>query len=138
MSTMVKPVLTGNDHLDIADQREPGPILAALRAVNGQFEARSGGLLWLFRLGSNDDDPTLAVGVRGEIGALAWYLADDELVPVDGLNEDDADRYWTWFGHEFPMPPGSELPIDVVYRALAEWISTHRRPECIRWRSLGN
>ncbi|HEV3362062.1 MAG TPA: Imm1 family immunity protein [Pseudonocardiaceae bacterium] len=134
MTIVMNLVLTGNDHLDITDHHEPGPLLAALREVNGQSGAdRTGGFMWLFRLGSSDDDPTLAVGVRGEIGALAWYLGNDELVPANGLNDDDADRYWTWFGHEFPLPRRSELPIDLVYRALAEWIGTHRRPTCVAW-----
>jgi hypothetical protein len=98
---------------------------------------RAGGFVWLFRLGTSDDDPALAVGVRGEIGALAWYAGDDELVPVDGLNEHEADCYWTWFGHESPMPPHSELSIALVYQVIEEWVSTHRRPRCLRWRSAG-
>jgi hypothetical protein len=132
MSTMVKPVLDGRDHLDITDLREAGPILAALREVNDE-PAAAGGFVWFFPLGSSDADPTLAVGVRGEIGALTWYVADRTLVPVGGLNEDDADCYWTWFGHEFPMQPRSEVPIDMAYQALAEWISTHERPTCVDW-----
>lgn len=127
-------MLIGHEHLNISGLRESGPVLATLREINGQpGETRPGGFVWLFRLGPNDEDPTLVVGVRGEIGALAWYVGEDELLPADGLNEDEADRYWTWFGHEAPMPQRSELPIAVVYRALAEWISTHRRPECVRW-----
>ena len=125
-----------HDQLDITDQREPGPVLAALQEANASSAgARTSGLVWLFRLGQTDDDPTLAVGVRGEVGALAWYAGDEELVPVNGLNKDEADRYWTWFGHESPMPPRSELPIADVYRVLTEWINIHRRPKCLRWRS---
>lgn len=138
MTTIVSPVLVGRDHLDITEQREPGPLLAALREANEpSIGARTGGFVWFFRLGATDDDPALAVGVRGEVGALAWYSGNDELVPVGGLNEAEVDRYWTWFGHESPMPPHSELPIAVVYQVVEEWISTHRRPECLRWRSVG-
>lgn len=99
-------MLIGRDHLDISNQRESGPVLAALREANGQpGGTRPGGFVWLFRLGPNDADPTLVVGVRGEIGALAWYEGDDELVPADGINEDEADRYWIWSGHEAPKCP---------------------------------
>jgi hypothetical protein len=131
---MTKPVLIGHDHLDITGQHEPGLVVAALYAADMPLdEAPAGGFVWLFLLGSADDDPTLAVGVRGQAGALTWYAGDDELAPANGLNEAESDNYWTWFGHEAPMPPRSEMPIAEVYRALAEWISTHRRPTCVQW-----
>jgi hypothetical protein len=134
----MKSTLIGHDHLDITGHREPGPVLTALcEASESSAAPHVGGFVWLFRLGSGDHDPTLAVGVRGEIGALAWYAGDDELVPVGGLNEAEADGYWTWFGHESPMPPRAEMLVADVYRALSQWVSTHQRPTCLRWRSVG-
>lgn len=98
-------MLVGHDLVDITGQHEPGPLVAAPREANESAPLpRADGLVWLFRLGSRDADRTLAVGVRGEIGALAWYAEDDELVPVCGVNDDEADRYWTWFGDESAMP----------------------------------
>jgi hypothetical protein len=68
--------------------------------------------------GATDDDPALAVGVRGEIGALAWYAGDDELVLVDVLHQYEADCNWTWFGHESPMRLGAEVPAVAVSRGV--------------------
>ncbi|HEX3784003.1 MAG TPA: Imm1 family immunity protein [Pseudonocardiaceae bacterium] len=132
MNAVEPPVLMGRDHMDITDYHDPAVLVALLREANERpADAPEGGFVWLFRLGTNSGDPTLALGARGEIGALAWYEDKDEFVPVNGLNEEDADCYWTWFGHEAPMPPRSEVPIEQVTAALDELIRTHRRPTCL-------
>jgi hypothetical protein len=129
MTTARQPTLTGRDHLDITEYDEPARLLAALKDAS----PAEGGLVWQFQLGPDDSAPTLAVGVRGATGALVWYEGDDQFVPVEGANTDWVD-YWTWFGHESPMPPSSEVPVDRVYAAVEELIRTRRRPTCVTWR----
>ncbi|HEX4220787.1 MAG TPA: Imm1 family immunity protein [Pseudonocardiaceae bacterium] len=130
-------VLTGADQLGISPYRDPAQILALLREANQDCaDYQAGGFVWLFRLCDSFGDPCLAVGIRGEVGALVWYAKPGMFVPVNGTNRDYAD-YWTWFGHEAPMRPGSEVPIDQVYAALDELIRTQQRPTCVQWRSVG-
>lgn len=133
MNTAAQPVLMGSDHLDITVYSDPTELLARLREANDyRADTPDDGFVWEFRLGPSDDDPALLLGIRGEIGALVWYGKQDKFVPAGGLNTDYA-NYWTWFGHEAPMRPGSEVPIEQVYAALDELIRTHQRPACIDW-----
>jgi hypothetical protein len=127
---MTSETLAGRDQLDVTEFDDPEPVLAALRAANVDSV---GGLVWHFQL-DGDSSPTLAVGVRGEIGALVWYEAGDELVPAAGTNGDWVE-YWTWFGHDAPMPPRSEVPVELVYAALAELVRTRERPKIVDWTS---
>jgi hypothetical protein len=129
-------VLIGSDHLDVSSFGDPAPVLTLLRKANQCRGNRNiSGYVWLFKTGDGSGDPCLAVGVRGEVGALVWYAKSGRLVPADGMNRDYVD-YSTWFGHESPMRPGAEVPIDQVYAALDELIRTHQRPKCLRWRSV--
>ena len=131
--TRDKAVVIGRDQLDVSAYRDPGPILALLRAANqDRSERHVGGCVWLFQLGDGSDDPCLALGVRGEVGALVWYAKPGRFVPSGGMNAEYVD-YWTWFGHESPMRPGAEVPIGQVCGALEELIRTHRRPTCVDW-----
>ena len=133
MRTVDTVALMGRDQLDVSGYHEPAPLLALLRDANQHRAERNiGGCAWLFQLGGGPDDPCLALGVRGEVGALVWYARPGRFVPVNGLNENYVD-YWTWFGHESPMRPHAELPIDQVYAALEELIRTHQRPTCVAW-----
>ncbi|HEX3783576.1 MAG TPA: Imm1 family immunity protein [Pseudonocardiaceae bacterium] len=115
--------------IDVSQYDDPADLVAQLREVN---ERPDPGFVWFLTVGSQEEDPTLVVGVRGEVGALAWYDDDGCFVPVDGLNEDHAE-YWLWAGHEAPMRPHSEVPVDRVYAAVEELVRTHQRPLRIEW-----
>lgn len=133
MSTVEQAVLMGRDHLDITPYRDPAPVLASLRDANqDRVDRDAGGCVWLFQLGDGAGDPCLALGVRGDVGALVWYARPGRFVPANGMNGEYVD-YWTWFGDESPMRPGAEVPIDQVYAAMDELIRTHRRPTCVAW-----
>lgn len=135
MTTTGQPILMGRDHLDVTGYAESALLLDALREANAHSgDPAKGGLVWHFQLGADDSVPTLAVGVRGEVGALVWYEGADQFVPVNGMNRDWA-GYWTWSGHESPMPPCAEVPVDEVYAVLDELVRTRRRPMCVTWRS---
>jgi hypothetical protein len=52
-------------------------------------------------------------------------------VPENGANDEYVD-YFTWEGHYFARPPGTEVPIDVVFEAVRECVDTMNRPTCVR------
>jgi hypothetical protein len=127
--TRYRPVLMRDGQIDVSQHDDPADLVAQLREVN---ERPDPGFVWHFTVGTREADPTLVLGVRGEVGSLAWYENDDVFVPVGGLNEEEVD-YWLWAGHEAPVRVRSEVPIGQVYAALAEVIRTHNRPECMTW-----
>jgi hypothetical protein len=136
MTTSGQTVLSGRDHLNVRELDDAASVVAELRAVNvANGDPARGGLVWHFQLGDDESSPALVAGVRGEVGAVAWYEGVDELTPVDGTNDDWA-AYWTWSGHEFPMRPGTEIPLSEVCAAVEQLIRTRRRPDRIGWRSI--
>lgn len=79
----------------------------------------------------------LGVGVNGATGVLRWTTPDGRsLVPEDGMNTEPV-LYRLAGIRESYMPVGSEVPIETVYAAVAEFLRTHRLPRCIRWRPAG-
>jgi hypothetical protein len=131
---MTTTELSMTDHvqLDVTPYDDAAPVVAALRNAYAQSTTPDAAFVWFFQLGAGEWAPTLAVGIRGEIGALTWYQGNEGFVPADGSNQEDVD-YWMWSGHEAPMPPQSEVPISVVYAALEELVRTHERPTCVDW-----
>lgn len=125
--------LIGHDRLEISARHDPARVLALLREANHDWAGRNaGGCVWLFQLGDGSGDPCLAVGVRGDVGALTWYAKPGRFVPTNGMNNEYVD-YWTWCGHESPMWPRAEVPVEQAYAALEELIRTHQRPTCVEW-----
>jgi immunity protein Imm1 of predicted polymorphic toxin system len=91
------------------------------------------GVAWFFQHEPGSEDaPTLALGVRGDTGALMWFDAASALVPADGTNTEHVD-YFTAEGHVMVMSPGAELPVAQVQQALREFARTQQRPTCINW-----
>jgi hypothetical protein len=63
---------------------------------------------------------------------LVWSEPTQSFLPDGGANEEDVD-YFTWESHHYPQQPGSEIPIDLVYQAVTEYVATKQRPTCIEW-----
>jgi Immunity protein Imm1 len=110
-------------------------LVAAIRELNEVDP----GFPWMWSidydtLGITDPDGiSFGVGVRGEIGALHWATnRGDSLVPLYGLNDEPV-HYQLAGLHDSPMPVGSELPIDQVYEALSEFLTTRQLPTCLEW-----
>jgi hypothetical protein len=79
----------------------------------------------------------LGVGVNGATGVLRWITPGGRcLVPEDGMNTEPV-LYRLAGIRESYMPVGSEVPIETVYAVVAEFLRTHRLPQCIRWRPAG-
>ncbi|MEU3275204.1 Imm1 family immunity protein [Saccharomonospora sp. NPDC006951] len=36
-------------------------------------------------------------------------------------------------GHSFTQEPRSELPVETVYAAVREYVTTGQRPACVQW-----
>jgi hypothetical protein len=93
---------------------------------------------WVWEVSVGSDDPhdpqgaALAIGVFNEHGALNWVTNSANLVPSNGQNTDWV-RYHLAGIHDTYLPPAAEVPIDVVYQVLAEFISTRALPTCVIW-----
>ncbi|HEY3754356.1 MAG TPA: Imm1 family immunity protein [Pseudonocardiaceae bacterium] len=116
--------------IDISAIGQPEDIGRLLTDANAARSSASGRVWFLFD-GAGMDAPCLAVGVRGEVGALEW-IADQRLVPAHGRNAEWA-SYYTADVHDNAMPPHSELPLAEVIATAAEFVRTCRRPDTIEW-----
>ncbi|MBM7771611.1 hypothetical protein JOD54_001815 [Actinokineospora baliensis] len=115
------------------DQLPPGfDLVAALREVD--FDIPS---LWVIATGSTDfvsgEHAELGVGVNGDTGVLDWIAGDQRSVPRNGTNA-DWKSYFLAGLDETSVPPGAEVPVEVAYQALAEFLATRARPTCVEWR----
>ncbi|ONI87981.1 hypothetical protein ALI22I_19705 [Saccharothrix sp. ALI-22-I] len=124
---------TGQVTVDVTAYATPEDLTRLLLAANPATGAGVG-RAWLLRAGVEDDLPTLAVGMRGEVGALEWidHAGGGRFVPVDGLNPDWAE-YFLWGGIDQGMPPRAELPVQRVLEAVSEFVRTGRRPTSVDW-----
>ncbi|GAA3026974.1 Immunity protein Imm1 [Actinokineospora globicatena] len=105
-----------------------------MRAFND--EALKVPCVWTVSAGPTDllsaESVSLEVGVRGHLGALLWVSYDQRLVPKDGTNS-DWQTYHLAGLHDMHLPPHAEVPIEVAYQALAEFLVTRARPTCVEW-----
>ncbi|MBK1786041.1 Imm1 family immunity protein [Prauserella cavernicola] len=123
--------LARHESYDIAAMTDADALIAMMTTVNGERRTPEAGVLWwLF----NSADPTheLIVGVRGDRGCLLWGTAEASFRPADGLNTDHV-PYFTWQGHDFEQDPGVETPVERVYQAVREYVTTGQRPTCVQW-----
>jgi Immunity protein Imm1 len=124
---------TGQVTVDVTTYATPEDLTRRLLAANPATGA-SVGRVWSLRAGIEDGLPTLAVGMRGEVGALEWidHAVGGRFVPVDGLNPNWAE-YFVWGGIDQGMPPQAELPVQRVLEAVSEFVRTRWRPTSVDW-----
>ncbi|MDQ3405859.1 MAG: Imm1 family immunity protein [Actinomycetota bacterium] len=126
---MTTPDIVSQDIYDLADHDVR--LLATMAAVNAMRENPETGIVWWLLAG--DQQPRrLVAGVRGTRGVLMWTDSTDSYQPESGDNDQYVD-YFTWEGHHFALPPGTEVPIEVVYDAVRECVKTLAQPTCVRW-----
>ncbi|GLZ38336.1 Imm1 family immunity protein [Actinokineospora sp. NBRC 105648] len=77
------------------------------------------------------------VGVNNAVGVLHWDAARRGDVPKTGTNPEWI-GYFLAGSHESPVPPHAEVPIDLVYQALAEFLTTRTRPTCVQWQEAAH
>lgn len=121
------------DWINLADIDDIDEVIAGLGEMEQRTKESEGGLVWFFGTSPDLSGLSLAVGVRGELGALHWCDDENAYVPVSGLNPSSKD-YNTWGAHHFVVPSSAEVPIEVAYAALREFVATRRRPTCVDWK----
>jgi hypothetical protein len=130
MTTAGFDSLADQVEIDISAIGRPEDIGRLLTDANDARSTASGRVWFLFS-GTGEDAPCLAVGVRGDVGALEW-IAGERLVPAHGVNTEWA-SYYTVDVHDNAMPPHSEVPLAEVIAAAAEFVRTGCRPDTIEW-----
>lgn len=134
MTTAQHRHLMGRDRVNVSEYRgDDATLVRQLLEANQHRTGQPGGFVWFFHRSPDDDSCTLHAGVRDDFGVLQWFDNDgDEVFLPGGQNTDQVD-YFSWFGHHFPMDPHTEVPIDLVLRAVAEFVRTGERPTCVDW-----
>ncbi|CRK58052.1 hypothetical protein [Alloactinosynnema sp. L-07] len=119
-------------HLDTVD--ESRDLVGAIKALNaGGVE-----IPWVWYISIGPTDPlahgrsTLAVGIHNDIGALMWSRDSVRYVPACGTNDD-----WVTYNlaglHDSLLPPQVEVPVEIAYAALREFLDTRGQPTCVQW-----
>ncbi|WP_326834332.1 Imm1 family immunity protein [Amycolatopsis rhabdoformis] len=109
----------------------PETVLAALRAAVPP--SPTAGVVWWIYAGQGPGLPHLVAGLRGDRGALVWRENGSLHLPTDGAGSAPAD-YFSLQGGHFPQPAGSDVPAELVLRAVQEFAETRVRPECVAWK----
>lgn len=132
---MTASLARSRDAIALSDVVDVDGLVDELVELDRRGDGSEAGFVWSFGPRGEFDDIGLTVGVRGEIGAITWYDDEHAYVPESGLNTAHVD-YFTWHGHHFPQDPGAEVPVEVAFTALREYIATGERPTCVNWRQL--
>ncbi len=92
--------------------------------------------MWNLAAGPTDpkspDQVALNFGLNNNTGALEWNEGDASLVPCTGTNIEWTTYYLAGM-HDTPVPPHAEVPTDIVFAALQEFLRTGERPTCLEW-----
>lgn len=129
--------MLGRDRVNVSDYAgDDATLIRQLRDANEHRAGQSGGFLWFFYRTPDDDSCVLHAGLRDDRGVLQWFDNDGGNVFLPGgSNVDDVD-YFSTFGQHFPMDRGTEVPIEHVHAAVAEYARTGQRPTCVDWREF--
>ncbi|MCG8917702.1 Imm1 family immunity protein [Actinokineospora sp. PR83] len=79
----------------------------------------------------------LTFGVHNEVGILVWEWGMSAAVPSTGTNTE-------WLSYslagldESGVPPHAEVPVETVYSAVAEFLTTGERPTCVQWKEAAS
>lgn len=74
--------------------------------------------------------PMLLAGLDQTDGCLLWSDTTGHYIPAHG---DSTDREFVRGTVASPVPKGSVVPIEDVYRAVREVVATRQRPSCVQW-----
>ncbi|MGQ0841532.1 Imm1 family immunity protein [Actinokineospora sp.] len=122
------------DHPYLHVDRIPDGIdlVARVRALNAE------GIPWMWGISAGPQDTfsldrvRLNFGVHNDIGAVKWADSTTSLVPAIGTNT--AWRTYHPAGiHDTAVPPRAEVPVEIVFDVLAEFLRTRTLPKTIEW-----
>ncbi|PPK65965.1 immunity protein Imm1 of predicted polymorphic toxin system [Actinokineospora auranticolor] len=111
-------------------------LVAAVRELNDSGVKKP----WAWVLASNWEElgegeirSSMMFGVNNDRGILAWRQGWEASVPTIGVGTE-----WTtvYLGgmYDSSAQPGSDVPIEIVYQAVEEYLATRERPTCVEWR----
>jgi hypothetical protein len=128
--------LLDTEVISVATLPAVAEVVAQIQQIAGPSPATP--WAWVFVSGTAGVNPAheaaLTVGVRGQVGALRWSTGSDiSLVPDAGVNTHPV-VYRLAGRREWPLPPGAEVAVEIVYRALTQFVNTRGLPECLNWR----
>lgn len=116
---------------------EPARLRQALLAAveTAEHQAHSEGLgepMWPLIELHAADGIILSVALRRSRGVLYWVGQHGENdVTSGGINSEPAIYYLG--GHDTPVPPHSELPLEKILTAASEFLITGYRPTTVHW-----
>jgi Immunity protein Imm1 len=129
--------------VDLTDLSVDADVVAELRATNDEHGPD---LPRLWRLTvEHDHDPHwgaggpavwLDAGTAGPAGALRWVERSGEFLPATGARRLFSQQrlgYFDWSGSACSVHVALQVPISLVFAAVAEVITTRRRPTCLEW-----
>lgn len=132
------PELLDQVLIEVSPGCDAEALINDMAEADRQRENPEAGLVWFLQRIPGEWTECLWAGVRGELGAVAWWSAGaDQIgyVPADGLNPDHVD-YYVAGGHACPVEPGAELPISRVYDLVREYCLTGAQPTGVQWRAM--
>jgi hypothetical protein len=130
--------------IDLTELPTDADVAGALHATN---EEHGAGLprLWRLTVEYAVDDhwggagPTvwLEAGTAGDTGALRWVDNTGEFVPALGarhlVTSQHGVDYLDWSGSPCSVHVALQVPIGLVYEAVAEVAEARHRPVCLSW-----
>ena len=88
-------------------------------------------------LADDENGPVLYPGFHLTLGA-AYYSGEDDPGPYYTLGNGRSDGeplLYMMATSDNAMPPNSEIPVELVRRAVHEFADTGRRPTCLAWQT---
>lgn len=135
---MIEHVLH-TEYLDRETMPPGGDLVAEVRALNDAGVE----IPWCWKLSrepveaDNQDRVTLTFGVNNDVGVVKWTRGATSHVPTAGTNTEWLTYYLAGF-HDFAIPPHAEVPVETVYAAVTEFLSTWQPPTCVQWREAAS
>jgi hypothetical protein len=109
---------------------------ALLIAVDtAEHQARRHGLdepMWPLIELHTADGIVLGVALRRDRGALYWMGQHGENDVTSGGSNPEPAIYYLG-GHDTPVPPHSEIPLEKILNAASEFLTTGYRPTTVHW-----
>ncbi|MHA6799042.1 Imm1 family immunity protein [Bounagaea algeriensis] len=129
--TSTTPLLESADVI-VSPEIDAEELVRELCDADRERRSDDAGIVWFLQHTAGEYEPSLTVGVRGDVGALTWFTATDVHVPAGGAYSHWVD-YFSRYGHHMAVPSGAEVPVAAAHAALYEYARTGTRPRCVDW-----
>ncbi|WP_285506488.1 Imm1 family immunity protein [Actinokineospora sp. NBRC 105648] len=119
--------------------RPDSDLVAEVRALNSAGVE----IPWMWHLteeafdGRSKTQEILTFGINNSVGILRWNDHSGRYVPALGKNTEWLSYYLAGF-HESGVPPYAEVPVEIVYSTLTEFLDTRMKPTRVEWREAAS